>query len=99
MRRILNFIAWGGFVLLCFKMLTDEFFIEKHLLSFRAPIVGGKFRIAPDCEQKAEALLIAIDALPYLYETGDFGLTKAVKTIDADDYCTITKQKKFLVRF
>jgi len=52
---------------LCLAIAIASDYISKNVLTFHTPAVRGEFRMAKDCNLKAEALVIALTAAPYVY--------------------------------
>ncbi len=73
-------VSWFGLLLLVVSDVT-----RNNTLRFHRPAVGGEFRVSSKCTKKAEALLIALSAAPYIFEGYDFGLGEAAETAAQDD--------------
>ena len=59
--------------------------INRHVLVFSSPTVGGDFGAPADCATQAEALLIALGGAPHIHATHNFVLATAVRTLSPDD--------------
>lgn len=69
---------------LALMYIAGAYFIKPHLLAFEGPGSVKHFSNYPNCERNIEALVIAAEGSPFVYENADFGLGKAIQSLRSD---------------